>query len=71
LIGDEVMRIDRLTEQLLDLASPRAYTAAAIKLHRVIQSGFDLVASKAAGKGSICGWIYGRHRRSLGLIRRP
>jgi len=22
-------------------------------------------------RGSICGWIYGRHRRSLGLIRRP
>ena len=27
LIGDEVNRIDRLTEQLLDLASPRAYAA--------------------------------------------
>jgi signal transduction histidine kinase len=27
LIGDEVTRIDRLTEQLLDLASPRAYSA--------------------------------------------
>ena len=26
LIGDEVTRIDRLTEQLLDLASPRVYS---------------------------------------------
>ena len=51
LIGDEVMRIDRLTEQLLDLASPRVYTATEVELHRVIQSGFDLVASKADGKG--------------------
>jgi signal transduction histidine kinase len=50
LIGDEVTRIDRLTEQLLDLASPRVYTASAVEIHPVVRAGFDLVASKAAGK---------------------
>lgn len=50
LIGDEVTRIDRLTEQLLDLASPRVYTAKLTELHPVIQTGLDLVAAKAAGK---------------------
>jgi signal transduction histidine kinase len=50
LIGDEVTRIDRLTEQLLDLASPRVYTAKSVELHLVIQTGLDLVAAKAAGK---------------------
>jgi signal transduction histidine kinase len=50
LIGDEVTRIDRLTEQLLDLASPRVYTAKLIELHPVIQTSLDLVAAKAAGK---------------------
>lgn len=50
LIGDEVTRIDRLTEQLLDLASPRVYTASLVELHPVVRVGFELVASKAAGK---------------------
>ena len=50
LIGDEVNRIDRLTEQLLDLASPRAYTAEMIALHPVLRTSLDLVAAKATDK---------------------
>ena len=48
LIGDEVQRIDQLTEQLLDLASPRAYSAQEVQLHPLLQAGLDLVAAKAA-----------------------
>jgi signal transduction histidine kinase len=50
LIGDEVMRIDRLTEQLLDLASPRVYSAELIELHPVLHSSLELVAAKAVDK---------------------
>ncbi|HVU24804.1 MAG TPA: ATP-binding protein [Opitutus sp.] len=50
LIGEEVARIDRLTEQLLDLASPRAYHAHEIDLHPVLQSSIALVAAKATDK---------------------
>lgn len=48
LIGDEVGRIDQLTEQLLDLASPRTYEAKQIELHPLLRSSLDLVAAKAA-----------------------
>jgi signal transduction histidine kinase len=50
LIGDEVGRIDQLTEQLLDLASPRTYSAEVIELHPVLRASLDLVAAKAAHK---------------------
>jgi signal transduction histidine kinase len=50
LIGDEVGRIDQLTEQLLDLASPRTYSAELIQLHPVLRASLDLVAAKAAHK---------------------
>lgn len=50
LIGDEVNRIDRLTEQLLDLASPRAYAADLVELHPVLRASLDLVAAKANDK---------------------
>jgi len=50
LIGNEVTRIDRLTEQLLDLAAPRTYAARAIDLHLVLRESLDLVAPKAADK---------------------
>lgn len=50
LIGDEVNRIDRLTEQLLDLASPRAYMAEEVALHPMLHASLDLVAAKAADK---------------------
>jgi signal transduction histidine kinase len=48
LMTEEVKRIDRLTEQLLDLASPHAYCAEAIGLNAVIKAGLDLVAPRAA-----------------------
>jgi signal transduction histidine kinase len=48
LIGDEVGRIDQLTEQLLDLAAPRTYEATMIELHALLHSSIDLVAAKAA-----------------------
>jgi len=47
LIGDEVTRIDRLTEQLLDLASPRAYAPTLIELHPLLRSSLDLATAKA------------------------
>lgn len=50
LIGDEVTRIDRLTEQLLDLASPRAYSAESMELHPVLRDSLELVTAKAADK---------------------
>lgn len=48
LIGDEVTRIDQLTEQLLDLASPRTYEAKLVELHPLLRSSLDLVAAKAS-----------------------
>jgi signal transduction histidine kinase len=48
LISDEVGRIDQLTEQLLDMASPRAYVAQKIELHPLLQASVELVAAKAA-----------------------
>lgn len=50
LIGDEVARIDRLTEQLLDLATPRAYVAGDLDLHPVITASLELVSAKAADR---------------------
>ncbi|MEO7701626.1 MAG: ATP-binding protein [Opitutus sp.] len=50
LIGDEVTRIDRLTEQLLDLASPRAYISEAVELHPVLRTSLELVTAKADDK---------------------
>jgi len=51
LISDEVGRIDQLTEQLLDLASPRTYVAKEVELHPVLRASLDLVAAKAADRG--------------------
>lgn len=48
LIGDEVGRIDQLTEQLLDLAAPRTYSAQIVALHPVLRSSLELVEAKAA-----------------------
>ncbi len=48
LIGDEVGRIDQLTEQLLDLASPRTYSSQMVALHPLLHASLELVASKAA-----------------------
>jgi signal transduction histidine kinase len=51
LIGDEVGRIDRLTEQLLDLSSPRVFSAKEIEVHPLLHSCIDLMAAKAEDKG--------------------
>lgn len=50
LIGDEVGRIDQLTEQLLDLSAPRVYTAQIIELHPLLRASVELVAAKASHK---------------------
>jgi signal transduction histidine kinase len=50
LISDEVTRIDQLTEQLLDLASPRAYAAQLIELHPVLAASLELATAKATHK---------------------
>jgi signal transduction histidine kinase len=50
LIGDEVQRIDQLTEQLLDLATPRVYAAQTLELHPILRASLDLVAAKAIDK---------------------
>jgi signal transduction histidine kinase len=47
LIGEEVSRIDRLTEQLLDLAAPRTHVAQETHLHPVLKSSLELVTPKA------------------------
>lgn len=51
LIGSEVSRIDQLTQQLLDLSTPRTYAATRQSLHAVLQSSLDLVTAKAADQG--------------------
>lgn len=50
LIGDEVGRIDRLTEQLLDLSAPRVYATKPVELHALLDTCIDLVAAKAEDK---------------------
>jgi signal transduction histidine kinase len=51
LIGDEVGRIDRLTEQLLDLSAPRVFAAQRLALHPLLLNCVDLIAAKAEDKG--------------------
>ncbi len=50
LIGDEVSRIDQLTEQLLDLSAPRVYSAQSVELHPLLLASVELVAAKASHK---------------------
>jgi signal transduction histidine kinase len=50
LIGDEVGRIDRLTEQLLDLSAPRVYVTKKVELHSLLGSCVDLISAKAEDK---------------------
>ena len=47
LIVEEVARIDRLTEQLLDLAAPHNYKKAEVALHEVVQSSIELAAARS------------------------
>jgi len=51
LIGTEVDRIDRLTIQLLDMASPQNYQAVAFSLNPVLQASLELVEGKAQEQG--------------------
>ena len=51
LIGDEVGRIDRLTEQLLDLSAPRVFASKEIDVHLLLRACIDLLAAKAEDKG--------------------
>ena len=51
LIGDEVARIDELTQQLLDLAAPRSYQTESVGLHGVLRPGLELVEARAAERG--------------------
>lgn len=50
LISDEVHRIDQLTQQLLDLASPRNYVASQLQLHAVLRPSLVLITAKANDK---------------------
>ena len=50
LIGDEVGRIDRLTEQLLDLSAPRVFSAKTVKVHDLLKGCVDLLGAKAEDK---------------------
>lgn len=47
LIGGEVRRIDQLTEQLLDLSTPRTYLPKLTELHPVLRAGIELAQAKA------------------------
>ena len=51
LIGDEVARIDELTQQLLDLAAPRNYHAEPVGLHGVLRPALELVEARASERG--------------------
>lgn len=51
LIGDEVARIDELTQQLLDLAAPRNYQAEPVGLHGVLRPALELVEARASERG--------------------
>ncbi|WP_221031878.1 sensor histidine kinase [Actomonas aquatica] len=47
LIGQEVSRIDRLTEQLLDLASPKNFQPTQVDLHAVVRESVEVVMARA------------------------
>ncbi len=53
LIGDEVSRIDRMTEQLLDLAAPRIITPRVIEINLLLSECLALIRAKADDKGVI------------------
>ena len=50
LIGDEVGRIDRMTEQLLDLSTPRVFTTQETAIHLLLTACVDLISAKADDK---------------------
>jgi len=50
LIGEEVGRIDRMTEQLLDLSTPRVFTMQETAIHLLLTGCIDLITAKADDK---------------------
>lgn len=51
LIVDEISRIDRLMQQLMDLSAPRAYTSEELELHALLRSSLEVASGRAADKG--------------------
>jgi signal transduction histidine kinase len=51
LISEEITRIDRLTERLMELGSPRSYFMVPQPLHPLIRGTLELVEPKAADRG--------------------
>jgi signal transduction histidine kinase len=51
LISEEITRIDRLTERLMELGSPRSYFMVAQPLHPLLRGTLELVEPKAADHG--------------------
>jgi signal transduction histidine kinase len=49
-IVDEVGRIDRLTEQLLDLAAPHTYVKTPVALNTLIRTSLELVAARVSSR---------------------
>jgi len=50
LITEEITRIDRLTEQLMDMASPRSYFMVPLPLHPLLRNTLELVEPRAADR---------------------
>lgn len=51
LISEEITRIDRLTERLMELGSPRSYFMVPQPLHPLVRGTLELVEPKAADHG--------------------
>jgi signal transduction histidine kinase len=51
LISEEITRIDRLTERLMELGSPRSYFMVAQPLHPLLRGTLELVEPKATDHG--------------------
>lgn len=51
LISEEITRIDRLTERLMELGSPRSYFMVPQPLHSLVRGTLELVEPKAADRG--------------------
>ncbi len=51
LISEEITRIDRLTERLMELGSPRSYFMVPQPLHPLLRGTLELVEPKAADRG--------------------
>ncbi|HRE84089.1 MAG TPA: ATP-binding protein, partial [Opitutaceae bacterium] len=52
LMGQEVSRIESLTEQLLDLAAPKKYHPEPHSLHQILRDSLDVISLKAKDKST-------------------